>query len=108
MSNRESCKFHAGIYVRVSKNNSRQNDGGNYGSGCYIENSESIINQISYCREFLQNMKDVCLEEIYIDEGYSGVDFERPRFLELLHDIEKQHINLIIVKDFSRLRRNYI
>lgn len=53
-------------------------------------------------------MKDVCLEEIYIDEGYSGVEFERPGFLELLHNIEKQHINLIIVKDFSRLGRNYI
>ena len=72
MSKRESFKFHAGIYARISKNNSRQNDGGNCGSGCYIENSESIINQISYCREFLRNMKDVCLEEIYIDEGYSG------------------------------------
>lgn len=59
-------------------------------------------------REFLQNMKNVCLEEIYIDEGYSGVDFERPGFLKLLHDIEKQHINLIIVKDLSRLGRNYI
>lgn len=53
-------------------------------------------------------MKDVFLEEIYIDEGYSGVDFERPGFVKLLHDIEKHHINLIIVKDFSRLGRNYI
>ena len=43
-----------------------------------------------------------------LTKGIPGVDFERPGFLKLLHDIEKQHINLIIVKDLSRLGRNYI
>lgn len=105
MNNKKNCKFRAGIYARISKNNSRQD--GNENS-CYIESNESIINQILYCKEFLRKMNDVCLEEIYIDEGYSGVNFARPGFVELIQDIGKQRINFIIVKDFSRFGRNYI
>ena len=44
----------------------------------------------------------------YIDNGYSGTTFERPAFKKLLEDIEDGLINTVIVKDLSRLGRNYI
>lgn len=50
-------------------------------------------------------MNDVCLEKIYIDEEYSSVNFARRGFSELMQDIGKQRINLIVVKDFSRFGR---
>lgn len=45
---------------------------------------------------------------IYIDDGYSGVNFERPGFQQMIYDIEQGRINLVLVKDLSRLGRNYI
>ena len=44
----------------------------------------------------------------YVDDGYSGTDFDRPDFKRLMSDIEIGKINLVIVKDLSRLGRNYI
>lgn len=73
-----------------------------------MESNESIINQILYCKEFLRDAEEVCLGDIYIDEGYSGVDFTRPGFSKLIRDVEEKRINLVIVKDFSRFGRNYI
>ena len=44
----------------------------------------------------------------YIDDGYSGLNFERPAFKRLINDIEKGLINLVITKDLSRLGRDYL
>ena len=59
-------------------------------------------------------MTDYCAEygyeivNIYLDDGYSGLNFNRPGFQELLDDIEQGRINLVITKDLSRLGRDYI
>ena len=45
---------------------------------------------------------------IYVDNGYSGLNFERPGFKYLLNDIEQGKINMVITKDLSRLGRDYI
>lgn len=46
--------------------------------------------------------------DYYIDDGYSGLNFERPAFKRLINDIEKGLINLVITKDLSRLGRDYL
>ena len=48
------------------------------------------------------------LFDIYIDDGYSGTNFERPSFQRLISDIEYGKIDIVVTKDLSRLGRNYI
>ncbi len=57
----------------------------------------------NYCK--LNNFKIV---DVYIDDGYLGLNFNRPSFQRLLNDIDKGLINLVITKDLSRLGRDYI
>ncbi len=87
-------KYKVGSYIRLSRDES-------------YSNSDSIDNQIKltdfYCEE--NNLEVI---DKYIDNGYSGTTFERPAFKKLLEDIENGLINTVIVKDLSRLGRNYI
>ena len=46
--------------------------------------------------------------DFYVDDGYSGLIYNRPVFERMLDDIDKGHINLVITKDLSRLGRDYI
>ena len=85
-----------GIYTRLSHDDGDLN----------IKESESITNQ----KDFLINYvleHNWCLAKIYADDGYSGTNFERPGFSQMLQDIENNIINVVITKDFSRLGRNY-
>lgn len=69
--------------------------------------SESIENQ----RSFLCTYADehaITVFDVYIDDGYSGVNFERPGFKRLINDIESGRVNTVITKDLSRLGRDYI
>ena len=70
--------------------------------------SNSITNQKSLINLYIEHEKDLKIKDYYIDDGYSGTDFERPNFRRLMNDIEKGKINTIIVKDLSRFGRNYI
>ena len=45
---------------------------------------------------------------VYVDDGYSGGNFNRPAFKEMINDIEQGKINIVLTKDLSRLGRNYI
>ena len=83
------------IYVRISQEDEKNSV------------SESIQNQISYLKQYLfQN--DMTLYEIYCDDGFSGLNFERPAFQKMIQDIENGMINCVVVKDLSRLGRDYI
>lgn len=87
--------YHAGLYIRLSKEDEREGP------------SESIRNQKSLLETFAkQNRLDVY--GTYIDDGWSGTNFDRPDFNRLLEDIEAGHVNLVITKDLSRLGRDYI
>ncbi|MBS6196140.1 MAG: recombinase family protein [Clostridiales bacterium] len=70
--------------------------------------SNSIANQKALIQNEILKMPDVSLIEFYIDDGYTGMNFERPDFLRMLEDISSGRINMVIVKDLSRFGRDYI
>ena len=87
--------YNAGIYVRLSQEDMRA------GESLSIENQKLILTK--YVAEQGWNLIDT-----YVDDGYSGTDFNRPAVIRLLDDAKMGKINLIIVKDLSRFGRNYI
>lgn len=72
------------------------------------DESNSITNQRNLIHQFLKKQSELVLVKEYVDDGYSGVSFERPGFLEMMEDVKSGKINCIIVKDLSRFGRNYI
>ena len=86
---------HAAIYCRLSRE-----DGDN------IESS-SIASQKKYLTEYATK-NGYKIFDTYIDDGYSGTDFDRPDFKRMISDVEKGFIDAVIVKDLSRLGRNYL
>lgn len=72
------------------------------------EESNSVVNQKKLIDEYLQDKEDIVIYKDYVDDGYTGTDFERPGYQRMLNDIKNKKINGVIVKDLSRLGRNYI
>ncbi len=72
------------------------------------EESDSIINQKALIREFIKSNPDIRIHEERVDDGYTGVNFERPAFQAMMESIKSGRINCVIVKDLSRFGRNYI
>ncbi|MDY2595584.1 MAG: recombinase family protein [Oliverpabstia sp.] len=70
--------------------------------------SDSIANQRSMIADYVRQHEGLILTEEYIDDGYSGTNFDRPAFTKMMEDIKAKKINCVIVKDLSRLGRNYI
>ena len=70
--------------------------------------SDSIVNQRALVQEFLKAHPDIQLYKEKVDDGFSGVSFERPAFKEMLEDIKTGRVNCVIVKDLSRFGRDYI
>ena len=93
--------YHASIYLRLSK------EDGDVTAGSKNE-SNSISNQKSLIMDYLKDKHDIQVVSIREDDGYSGVDFNRPSFQLMLEDVKKGIIDCIIVKDLSRFGRNYI
>lgn len=69
--------------------------------------SESIYNQIGLIKSYAKSM-GLKIDKEYIDDGFSGTNFDRPGFEKLIDDIEKGIVGVIITKDMSRLGRNFI
>ena len=72
------------------------------------EESNSIGSQRDMIRDFILKREDMVVVQEYVDDGFSGVSFDRPGFQRLLKDLEAKRIDCIVVKDFSRFARNYI
>lgn len=70
--------------------------------------SDSIQNQRELINDFLKKHPEIKKVQEYVDDGYSGTNFDRPNFKRMMAEIEKGHIDCVIVKDLSRLGRNYI
>ncbi len=72
------------------------------------EESNSVVNQKKLIDDYLVDKNDIIIYKDYVDDGYTGTDFNRPGYKKMLNDIKKKKINGVIVKDLSRLGRNYI
>ncbi len=69
--------------------------------------SDSIVSQRNIIERKIQELgSNFSIEEFYIDDGYTGLNTNRPGFQKMLEDIENKKINCIITKDLSRLSRN--
>ena len=90
--------FNVGIYIRLSQEDKDKK---------YESDSESVINQKELLRGYVKNNNFNLVKE-YVDDGYSGTDFERPGFQSMLEDINNKKINCVIVKDLSRLGRDHV
>lgn len=71
------------------------------------QSSDSIAHQKELLAEYA-NSNGFTNQRFYVDDGYSGLNFERPDFQRLISDMEKGLIGTVIVKDLSRLGRNYL
>lgn len=98
MNNLIGKDFNAGIYIRLSQEDKDKK---------YESDSESVINQKELLRSYV-NSNNFNLVGEYVDDGFSGTDFERPGFKKLLNDIKNKKINCVVVKDLSRLGRDHV
>ena len=85
----------AALYIRLSKED--EGDGP----------SESVMNQRSLLEDYVKR-QGITVYDVYIDDGWSGTNFDRPAFCRMIKDIEDGLVNLVITKDLSRLGRDYI
>ncbi|BCJ93607.1 resolvase [Anaerocolumna cellulosilytica] len=89
-------EFRVGGYLRLSNE-----DGDN-------KQSESIENQLSIIQQYLDNHQELVLVDTYIDDGYTGMNYDRDEFKRMMCDIEAGKINTIVTKDLSRLGRDQV
>ena len=91
--------YKVGIYIRLSK---EDEDRG-------YDDSESIINQKVLLQEYVEKLgPEYELVDIYIDQGFTGTNFNRPEFKRMIEDIKQKKVNMVVTKDLSRLGREYI
>lgn len=74
----------------------------------YRPDPDSMKYQIIFVKEYVDNHPDLHLVDTYVDNGHSGINYERPAFKRLIEDIYAGKINCVVVKDLSRFGRNYI
>ncbi|OUP49516.1 recombinase family protein [Lachnoclostridium sp. An181] len=88
--------FNVAIYIRLSREDGDK------------EESDSVGNQRKLLTEYVSRHDDFILYDIYIDDGYTGTNFNRPAFQKMIADIEDKKVNCVVVKDLSRFGRDYI
>ena len=91
-----------GLYMRLSRLDDDVDE--------YKQVSNSVENQRRLLNEYLEESPELRCEEVeeFIDDGYSGTNFQRPAFQRMLALIKKRVVTTVIVKDFSRFGRNYV
>lgn len=94
--NETKARYQTAAYARLSVEDSGKIDG------------YSLQNQESLLMEFIDSHNDLHLHKMYVDNGFTGTKFERPAFEEMMQDMRNGIINCIVVKDLSRLGRNYL
>ena len=89
-------QWHPALYIRLSREDGDKTE------------SDSVSNQRALLEDFLSKQEDMAQPRIYQDDGWSGTDFQRPQFQDMMKDAKSGLIDCIIVKDLSRLGRNHI
>ena len=95
----QKTTYKVAIYIRLSKEDADRG----------YDESESIKNQRELLTKYVEELGgEYELIDIYIDQGYTGTNFNRPDFQRMIRDIEANKVNMVITKDLSRLGRDYI
>lgn len=94
---KQQTRYQAIEYLRLSK----EKKGEHY-------ESDSITNQRKIIDDFVLYHPEIQIVDTKVDDGYTGTDFDRPGFKQLIAELKKKKINCIIVKDLSRFGRDYI
>ncbi len=84
----------AAAYIRLSKEDKNKTE------------SDSVVTQKEIVKEYLKLHPDIELVDFYVDDGFTGTDFDRPGFRRLQEDVISGKVNCVIVKDLSRFARN--
>ena len=92
---KENKIYNTTLYCRLSL------DDGNVGDSGSIQTQKIILEEYAKSHGFK-------IYDIYVDDGYSGLNFNRPGFQRMIQDVQNKKINLVITKDLSRLGRDYI
>lgn len=88
--------WQAALYLRLSREDGDK------------EESDSVVNQKELLNQYISLEPDIVLYDVYVDDGWSGTNFDRPDFIRMMADIKAGKVNCVIVKDLSRFGRNYI
>lgn len=95
---KEKDFYNVAVYLRLSRDD--KPDGS--------AESNSIHSQRDMIRSFIRKQDDMEIYDIYVDDGWSGANFDRPSFRRMMEDIEAGCVDCVIVKDLSRFGRDYI
>ena len=90
-------QFSAAIYVRLSR---EEQEGS--------RNHASFKNQKAFLLDFVEKHPEITVYKVYEDNGYSGTNFDRPGFSDMMYDVSNEKVDCIIVKDLSRFGREHI
>lgn len=95
---KEKELYNVAVYLRLSR------DDGEAGKS----ESNSITSQRDIIRSFIRKQDNMEIFDFYVDDGWSGANFDRPAFKRMMEDIRAGRVDCVIVKDLSRLGRDYI
>ncbi len=94
-------QFYAAMYLRLSRDDEDKD-------GQIKSESNSIRSQRELIKSFIREQEDIELYDSYVDDGFTGSNFDRPDFIRMMEDVEAGRVNCVIVKDLSRFGRDYI
>ena len=89
-------KYKVAVYARLSQEKEETIERG------------TIDNQVSFIRDYVSRHDDMDIVETYVDDSFSGSNFDRPGYLQMIADMKNGRFNTIVVKDLSRLGREYV
>ena len=92
----QQTRYRTALYLRLSREDGDKTE------------SDSIANQRTLLEAYAADHPELCIVDEFVDDGYSGSNFERPAFQNLFRELEQGTINCVLVKDLSRIGRNYI
>ena len=101
MSKKKIDVYRTGVYLRLSQ-------GDEDIDGWKKQESNSIFNQRLLLEGFIDAHDDLKLVDVFIDDGYTGSNFDRPEFQRMMKSMKAGNLDCIIVKDLSRFGRERI